>query len=152
MSLLSAIEKKIEALEKISKNGPEIAAKILEENDNIIIDMNTDDQLFDKGITSDGQKIAALDPYSPFTVKIKKAKGQPTDRVTTRDSGAFHGSFTADKVGTTIKLGATDSKTKKLLDRYGPNLFGVTDENQEELSESYVKPAMEKIIRTSLKS
>jgi len=151
MSFIAALDKKILAMKKVSKNGPEIAAQIIKENDNIVIDLNTDDQLFDKGITADGQKIADSDPYTPFTVAIKRIKGQPTDRVTTRDTEDFHGSFFATKVGASVVVNARDPKTKDLVERYGPQLFGLTNENEDEIRDVYVKPGMTAIIEAALK-
>ena len=151
MSLLKAIQKKTKALKKISKNGANIAAEILMKNDHIIIDMNTDDQLFNKGVDSTGDRIIASDPYSPFTVGIKKLKGQPTNRVTLKDVGNFHGSFKATKSGSNVVIGATDSKTKDLVDRYGKDIFGLIKENKEETRVSYIHPEVSNQISKALK-
>ena len=151
MSLLTAIDKKIAAVTLISKNGDELAAQIIIENDHVIIDMNTDDQLFEKGIDSKGRRLADSDPYSPFTVGIKKLKGQPTNRVTLKDTGDFHASFKAKKNGSTVTIGADDSKTRDLVDRYGKEIFGLIEENEEEVRITYVKPEVSKQILKALK-
>ena len=48
------------------------------------------DQLFTTGEDGDG---VSLGNYSPITIKIKKRKGQPTDRITLKDTGAFYDSY-----------------------------------------------------------
>ena len=70
-----------------------VIEEVVRENDNIILDMNAEDQLFQKGITRKGVEIASFAPYAPLTIEIKKLKGQPTSRVTLRDEGDFHRSF-----------------------------------------------------------
>ena len=99
-----------------------------------IIDMNINDQLYKRGVTSLGDEIAEYDPYSPYTVLIKEAKGQPTDRVTLKDTGAFHGSFFIDAGSDSFEIYASDEKTAALVDRYGLEIFGLTDENKAKLS------------------
>lgn len=153
MSFVSAIDRKIQALQEINKKADEIAADVLKENEDVILDLNTEDQLFEKGITADGQKIADKDPYTPFTVRIKRQKGQPTERVTLRDSGDFHGSFRATKSGSDrVIIDATDPKTADLVERYGEEIFGLSPENMGEMSENYIKPEVTQLIEKAFKS
>ena len=56
---------------------------------NFIIELNQE-QLFEEGETSTGQ---SLGPYSQFTVKLKKLKGQRVDHVTLKDTGEFYKTF-----------------------------------------------------------
>lgn len=59
-----------------------------------IIYLNTEAQLFQLGINSENVKLSDIGgSYSPVTVTIKQAKGQPTNRVTLRDTGEFYGTF-----------------------------------------------------------
>ena len=53
-----------------------------------IIKLNTIEQLFKKGVDNENK---AIEPaYTPTTVSIKKSKGQPTNRVTLKDTGDFY--------------------------------------------------------------
>ena len=61
-------------------------------------------RLWTDGTYSDGSSIVtykAQPPYnySPATVRIKNAKGQPTDRVTLKDTGGFYRSIKAEATG-----------------------------------------------------
>ena len=67
--------------------------QIIWDNDAYIIDMNAEEQLFEQGINRLGVEISDYAPYSPVTIAIKEAKGQPTNRVTLRDEGDFESSF-----------------------------------------------------------
>ena len=66
--------------------------KALEQNQQKIVELNVK-QLYEYGINSLGIRIDTYDPYSPYTVRVKKEKGQPYDRVTLRDTGDFHTEF-----------------------------------------------------------
>jgi len=65
--------------------------------------------------------------YRPATVRIKKAKGQPYDRVTLKDTGAFQDSFfLVVKPGDgTFKVVFTNIKGPWLVDKYGESIFGL---------------------------
>lgn len=67
--------------------------QIIWDNDAYIVDMNAEEQLFEQGINRLGVDIMDYAPYSPLTIAIKEEKGQPTNRVTLRDTGDFEASF-----------------------------------------------------------
>ncbi len=77
--------------------------------------------------------------YTPFTKQIKAFKGQPTDRVTLEDTGAFHRSLKADVRGKKIHFDATDPKTTKLVKKYGGQIFGLDDESKWKFSQDILK-------------
>lgn len=79
-------------------------------------------QLF-QGIDADDLKI--IPSYSAKTKKIKLAKGQPTDRVTLRDTGAFYAGIRIDVVGEVIRTDSVDEKSGDLQARYGGEIFGM---------------------------
>ena len=90
----------------------------------------------------DGQDNEGLEinpPYTPFTKQIKQMKGQPTDKVTLEDTGAFHASIKAKVSGKEITLDATDSKRNKLVKKYGKEIFGLDDESKEAFSQEVLK-------------
>ncbi len=98
----------------------------------LIIELNQD-QLYDLGEDSKGNKLWSFSPsmpYSPYTIKIKQAKGQPTDRLTLRDTGAFYKSFTVEVEGTSIVLDADGQKQdNNLFSQYGIDILGLNDQN-----------------------
>lgn len=92
-----------------------------------IIDLNTEEQLFEQGIDSLG---ASLGEYTTFTKAVKKAKGQRLDHITLEDTGEFYKSF-AIKVqnGGFLIIADGQKEDTNLLDRYGKEILGLTDEN-----------------------
>ena len=82
------------------------------------------DQMFD-GYRGDGREIRPM--YAPSTVLIKRQKGQPTQRVTLRDTGDFHDSIVIEYGPTEFRLDATDEKRPYLAGKYGEQIFGLDD-------------------------
>jgi hypothetical protein len=107
--------------------------KVVKDNDNTAIDLNTDSQLFDKGIDSTGSLLPG--PYAPMTIGIKSILGQPTDRITLRDTGDFHDGFFMDASKFPLVIDSSDSKTSELKSEWGEDIFGLTDESQTEFNE-----------------
>lgn len=96
-----------------------------------IISLNTDKQLFEEGINSLDVSLESIGgAYSPFTVLIKKEKGQPTDRVTLKDTGEFYDSFRITLNPTDFELDADPNKDDtNLFKEWGEDIVGLTDEN-----------------------
>ena len=117
-----------------------------------IIEMNTEDQLFNKGVTIRNVKI--VPSYADSTKKIKRRKGQPTNRVTTRDSGAYHRSFNVIFGSTEFEVTATLVTNKgfalpeHLENRYG-GLEGLTDENVTNLT-NLIRPQLVDLVRAAI--
>lgn len=82
------------------------------------------------GIRADGTEIEP--EYALFTIRVKTRKGQPTDRVTLFDTGAFYGAFTVERKGDMVIFTSTDDKTQRLVDKYGEGIFGLTDDDKAE--------------------
>lgn len=124
-----------------------VIEEVVREHDYIILDMNAEDQLFERGINREGIAIADYAPYAPFTIEIKKLKGQPTTRVTLRDEGDFHSSFFIDFQDGGFQIKASDWKANKLMFEYGDEILGLTDSNFKEFADYYVKPALTKLLK-----
>lgn len=106
-----------------------------------IVALNTDVQLFERGENALGVSMKTYAPYKPVTIQIKRDKGQPTDRVTLRDTQAFHKSFFiyADNKAAWFK--ATNKKSQKLYDKYG-EIFGLTVENRNKVAWDMLYPML----------
>lgn len=63
--------------------------------------------------------------YKPATVRIKRKKGQPYDRVTLKDTGFFQSSIFFVVKEPVISITSSDVKSKHLEEKYGPNIFGL---------------------------
>lgn len=96
----------------------------------LIIELNTQKQLYDKGIDSLGFRIKP--PYTDLTIQIKNSKTpkQPTDRVTLKDTGEMYKTWEVKLTGNTITIDADLVKDGfNLEEKYGVNIIGLTDEN-----------------------
>jgi len=95
-----------------------------------IIRLNTEDQLEEEGIDSLGRK---LGDYSPYTVQIKKEKGQRYDHITLKDTGAFYRSFRVIVKKTGFEIIADDSSKYDvpLTDVFGLDVLGLTEQNKQ---------------------
>lgn len=120
----------------------EFIKSIIEENDAFIVEMNSEEQLFERGITSTGVSIADYAPYSPITVEIKQQKGQPVNRVTLRDEGDFHASFALEITNEQFEIVANDWKVRDLTLYYGDEILGLTDENIAVVARQMVYPGL----------
>lgn len=106
-------------------------------NEDEAISLNTDNQLFDRGIDSWPRKI--IPRYANRTVRDKQEKGQPIDRVTLRDTGIFHGNFRITYNNDSIQFGSLPTLrdgidlTEDLKERYGDLIFGLTPVNIKKL-------------------
>jgi len=145
---LKRLDDLINKLKSLESEMFEAVKMVLQDNKEIILDMNSEEQLYEKGITRHGVEIASFAPYSPITVEIKREKGQPTNRVTLRDEGDFHYSFYIEFTETGFEIKASDWKAKNLVANYGESILGLTEENFRDLAVNYVAPEILKILKT----
>ena len=114
---------------------------------NNIIKLNTIDQLFNEGVDSLGD---SLGEYSPFTVELKKIKGQPTDRITLKDTGDFYRTFKVEVKDDSFFINANPIKDdSNLFDDFGSEIVGLTEENQIKVSKTILDNTI-KYIRKQL--
>lgn len=139
------IKEKIEALKKFKNEVPKLVIQLAAEEEARIIDWNTFQ--LEQGIENTGQQITPF--YTPFTVQIKKEKGQPSDRVTLKDTGDFHQSFFLVVNPTSIAVYARDEKTLKIERKYGKEIWGLTDVNLQQLID-LVKPKLQELFANSI--
>lgn len=98
-----------------------------------IVQLNTIDQLFDKGIDSLNK---SLGKYTSFTIELKKAKGQKTSNITLKDTGDFYRSFKVEATKDSIKINANPIKEdNNLFDDFGAEIVGLTTQNRMRVSE-----------------
>ena len=131
-------------IDKFKKVGEEldtgeIAKKIVRDNDNILIDMNAQGQLYAKGVNRLGVRIDEYQPYRPLTIQVKIEKRQPYDRVTLKDTGEFYDSFYVETAEDQFYIKASDEKTNWLIKKYGAEIFGLTNDSLAEFINDYVK-------------
>jgi hypothetical protein len=118
----------------------EIVREILRDLEGVILDTNRGDQLYISGQLSDG---SFLPPYKSSTVAYKVATPNVDKRIenmTLRDKGDFYSGFTLTVTDTEVIITSTDEKTGELTQRYGREIFGLTNENWDDLAESNIVP------------
>lgn len=136
---MQILENLVSRVRKYKQDIPSIVGRAVKENEAIVIDYVVEDQLFEKGIRGNGE---SLGKYAPLTIAIKREKGQPTNRVTLRDTGDYHDSHSLQVTpegGFAIRV--TDFKYGELVERYG-NIDALTDENLQDLLKSYILPEL----------
>jgi hypothetical protein len=111
--------------------------------------LNTDEQMFNKGERADGAAITP--PYTAFTKAVKSQTGQPTNRVTLRDTGAFHRSVSVQWQATEFKLVANDPKTPDLVRKYSLQILGLSDDSLTVLNR-FLLPKLQNDFRKSILS
>lgn len=125
-------------LKRISRTGYNTAFDIVFDTPTVrrmVVKMNTEDQLYDKGIDSLGTSLEDIGgEYATITKDLKSQLGQVYDRVTLRDTGDFYDTWRVYVGNGTIVISAQTIKDgKDLQNRWGTNILGLTDDSMEEL-------------------
>ena len=145
---ITAIANKIKKLGVDLQDG-EFLRELIIRNEDFILDLNKS-QLNDEGVNAKGEEIMNYAPYSPYTIKLKKGKGQPFDRVTLRDTGKFQAGFKLVVTPKTFRVTSSDGKAPGLIEKYGPYIFGLTPASKEKLIQDVLLPGLFEHIDNSL--
>ncbi len=124
----------------ISLNENQITNEILSDKgfQEFIISLNTEgedtSQLFEHGIDSLGVSLSDIGgDYSPVTLELSAKKGRPKaspSLIDLKDTGAFYKSFKIVLSSKSFKITAdTNKDDTDLLEEWGRNIIGLTDEN-----------------------
>lgn len=140
----------LKQVEDFRDHQDDFVTDIVRENEHEFIRLNTDEQLLEKGIDRTGLMIEP--GYTPFTVRLKQAKGQITTHVTLRDTGDYHKSKQLVITGNSIEMIATDEKAGDLRRKYGDEIEGLTDENMQYMIDEFVGPGMQDRFRKAIQN
>lgn len=130
---------------------PMLLEDIIRDKEDVIVSAIADDQLYRRGINGKGKKIMDYMPYTARTIKNKKRKGQPTTRVTLRDTGAFHESMYVVFDSEGFYITASDDKTQELVNKYGEEIFRLTDKNFTRIVRSHIRKELIKRLKQIIK-
>ena len=119
------VTKKIKAI-----NVEKLTLKSFEKVKEEAFDLNTEDQLFDRGVDSNGRSLGS---YAPLTVRLRGEAGLPVDRITLKVTGDFYDGFEGDFSAFPVPFTSSDEKTAELLYMFGEEIFGLANENIERL-------------------
>lgn len=142
MSTILAMKRRFEDL-----NTDDIITEVMVASTDTIADQQAE-QMF-SGQKSDGSDITPQ--YHPLTIQEKQRKGQPTDRVTLRDTGAFYRGIQIRISGDTVHHDSTDVKTTGLEKKYGEKIFGLNDQRKREVRDLKIKPLLKQKMGEKLK-
>jgi hypothetical protein len=127
--------------------------QVFNKYDNVIKEYNTQQQLFDKGQDSKGLRLkpyargaTSQKPYASSTISIKIRKGQPTDRITLKDTGAFYNDVNVIAEPDKLIIEASIEYAKYLVARYGEDILGVQNQNLQDFYDKYIEQQLDKNI------
>ena len=148
-----AITEKLNRLKRVSLQ--DLVNEIINRKEfkELIISLNTEGQLFEKGVDSLN---VSLGNYALTTIEGtasflgKKDKGQRFDHITLKDTGEFYESWTVRAEGNSIIIDANPNKDgDNLFTEYGEDILGLTEDSlqilREKLLEELVPLLREKI-------
>ena len=130
---------------------PEFLEASVRSQEQAIVSAVTDSQLFREGINGLGVKIKDYRPYTLRTIKKKARKGQPTDRVTLRDTGKFHESMFIVFDSEGFYITSNDEKAKWIVKRYGEAIYRLTDQNLTRIVKNNIREELIKRIKQAIK-
>ena len=109
----------------------------VDNNKTVIKTMQTDEQMF-SGINASGNSITPF-PYATSTINYKKRKGQPTDRITLKDSGDFYDSIEIEARTDNFVISTQITYSIYLVTKYA-EILGITDTNLQTFVNTYTLP------------
>ena len=130
---------------------PMLLEDVVRDKEGVIVSAIADDQLYRRGINGKGEKIMDYMPYTAKTIKNKRKKGQPTTRVTLRDTGAFHESMFVVFDSEGFYITASDEKTQDLVEKYGKEIFRLTNKNFTRIIRSHIRKELTKRLKRAIR-
>lgn len=130
---------------------PTMLEDIVRDKEDVIVSAIADAQLYRRGINGRGEKIMSYAPYAASTIKKKKKKGQPTTRVTLKDTGVFYESMYVVFDSEGFYITSDDEKTKELTKKYGKEIFRLTDENFNRILRSHIRKELVKRLKRAIR-
>ncbi len=136
----------LKRVQKVEEGINEIILLAVKKNEKFVLELNVEKQLY-QGLNAKGEQIRPK--YAKSTIKRKKKKGQPYNRVTLKDEGDFYEGFFVEYEGDGFSLHGDDYKTRHLIKRYGRDVFGLNDKSIDDLIEM-IKEDFIKIVKVKI--
>jgi len=143
------IERLYNNVNKLDINDVFLAMWKRNDTQDYIIELNTEEQLYEEGIRSDGSEIGN---YTSYTKQLKTTGSGDSriDHITLKDTGEFYKSFkvTPNKKG--FRLTANPNKDDtNLFTEFGVNIVGLTKESVHKLID-FIEPMFNKELQKRL--
>lgn len=100
----------------------------------------------------DGYKNDIKPPYTARTVKNKIRKGQPTDRVTLKDTGKFYKSLYVEFDSNGFRILSDDKKAEDLLEKYGEQVLRMTNSELTDFLRTHIRPVLTEKMKNYIKN
>ena len=147
MGVIERFERKLKELKASINKGIQTS---IQANEQVLINQQTNEQFFEG---KDSMNVNFVPDYATSTKKYKQRNGQPTNRVTLKDSGDLYDSITIQANTTQAIISTNIEYFKYLVAHYGNNtILGIQDDAMEAFLVRYTLPEIEKnfkaIIRT----
>jgi len=136
-SILNDLKSTVEMLEKTINSSIQ---ESITQNNQVILELQTQEQMY-QGKDSKGIDIKPA--YADSTIKIKRRKRQPTDRVTLFDTGAFYNSLEIIAGQNDAIIRTIISYSVFLVDKYA-DILGLDEESWTKFLENYTIPTIKK--------
>lgn len=117
-----------------------IFTELVNENTTFILALQTNEQLYDQGVRSDGSELTPK--YTDLTVYLKlfvapsEGRDSRVDHVTLKDTGDLYSNFFLRTGTGYFEIDNDDSKKAELIDKYG-DFIGLTDESIQKIIEEF---------------
>lgn len=147
-ALMGVFEDAKAALKDLQESFDILTKEAFEEQKKLIIKYNAEEQMYKLG--QDSKKSLIRPAYQKTTIRIKKAKGQPTNRVTLRDTGKFHKTLKVIPFDDYVEIRSDLEYSKYLLKKYGDDILGIQDELLKDFVRLYVVPKIEEEAKKKL--
>lgn len=132
------------ALQALPAHLLDTTEQVLQDN-TFLLELENQQQL-EAGLDSNDRPITP--DYAPLTRLLKQEAGQPYDRVTLHDTGAYYASITAQVQGGQLEYSADDPND--LAGKYGEAILGLSPEGKEQVETEVLLPELEAEARKTL--
>ena len=125
-------------------NWKEEVAKAFENIQDAYLELQ-EDQLF-TGRNSNGEMITLVGRgYAKKTFELKTAKGQPTDRITWKDTGSLYSALEAKIEGNEIVFSAPgeEGKLESMMERSGEETLGLNEQFKKVFADKIMTPSLD---------
>lgn len=132
---MSTIREKFLLVSNFEQSQTKIMNDCINNTSDVILDANRSQLM--EGLDKTGKDI--IPEYTPFTKQIKQEKGQPTDRVTLKDTGEWHRSLFMKNEGGKIFIDSEHELTDELLKKYdrgAETILGIPQKKKTDINES----------------
>lgn len=121
--------------------------RVIKQNEELFIDANTGQLMAGK----DNNDNPIEPPYASALYAAFKLTLNPAGVVDLKLTGDFHESFVLRTNQFPLLIGATDPKTEDLRNKYGDDIFGITEQGLAEINQGYLKEQIQNQYRNLLR-